>query len=53
MIEMLNIEGVVLEPAGALAIDALKDFSQARAEGQDRRRRGLRRQFRLRAIAST
>ncbi|WP_157019255.1 threonine ammonia-lyase IlvA [Mesorhizobium xinjiangense] len=28
MIEMLNIEGVVLEPAGALAIDALKDFSK-------------------------
>jgi threonine dehydratase len=26
MIEMLNIEGVVLEPAGALAIDALKDI---------------------------
>jgi threonine dehydratase len=28
MIEMLNVEGVVLEPAGALAIDALKDFSR-------------------------
>ncbi|MCC5779485.1 threonine ammonia-lyase IlvA [Nitratireductor sp. B36] len=27
MIEMLNIEGVVLEPAGALAIDTLKDFA--------------------------
>jgi threonine dehydratase len=26
MIEMLNIEGVVLEPAGALAIDALRDL---------------------------
>lgn len=26
MIELLNIEGVVLEPAGALAIDALKDI---------------------------
>jgi threonine dehydratase len=26
MIEMLNVEGVVLEPAGALAIDALKDL---------------------------
>lgn len=26
MIEMLNVEGVVLEPAGALAIDALKDI---------------------------
>ncbi len=25
MVEMLNIEGVVLEPAGALAIDALRD----------------------------
>ena len=29
IIEMLNIEGVVLEPAGALAIDALKDLSAA------------------------
>ena len=27
MLEMLNIEGIVLEPAGALAIDALKDFA--------------------------
>ncbi len=26
MLEMLNIEGMVLEPAGALAVDALKDF---------------------------
>lgn len=26
MLEMLNIEGIVLEPAGALAIDALKDI---------------------------
>ncbi|KFI29015.1 threonine ammonia-lyase IlvA [Paenirhodobacter enshiensis] len=26
MIEMLNVEGVVLEPAGAMAIDALKDL---------------------------
>ncbi len=26
LIEMLNIEGVVLEPAGALAVDALKDL---------------------------
>ncbi len=25
MVEMLNIEGIVLEPAGALAIDALRD----------------------------
>ncbi len=28
MLEMLNIEGIVLEPAGALAIDALKDLGQ-------------------------
>ena len=26
MLEMLNIEGMVLEPAGALAVDALKDL---------------------------
>ena len=26
MVEMLNIEGVVLEPAGALAVDALRDL---------------------------
>ncbi|MCZ4352068.1 threonine ammonia-lyase IlvA [Roseovarius aestuarii] len=26
MIEMLNVEGIVLEPAGALAVDALKDM---------------------------
>ena len=26
MVEMLNLEGIVLEPAGALAIDALKDL---------------------------
>ena len=26
MIEMLNIEGIVLEPAGALSVDALKDM---------------------------
>ena len=26
MLEMLNLEGVVLEPAGALALDALKDI---------------------------
>lgn len=26
MIEMLNIEGIVLEPAGALAVDALQDL---------------------------
>jgi len=29
MLEMLNVEGVVLEPAGALAIDALKDLGQS------------------------
>jgi threonine dehydratase len=27
MVEILNIEGIVLEPAGALAIDALQDLS--------------------------
>lgn len=27
--ELLNIEGIVLEPAGALAIDALKDFESS------------------------
>lgn len=27
MIEMLNVEGIVLEPAGALAVDALKDLA--------------------------
>ena len=26
MVEMLNVEGVVLEPAGALAVDALRDL---------------------------
>ncbi len=26
MIEMLNVEGIVLEPAGALAVDALRDL---------------------------
>lgn len=34
MIEMLNIEGVVLEPAGALAIDALKDLSRKELKGR-------------------
>jgi threonine dehydratase len=29
MVEMLNIEGIVLEPAGALAIDALKDIPRS------------------------
>lgn len=28
MLEMLNIEGIVLEPAGALAVDALKDMGE-------------------------
>lgn len=27
MLEMLNIEGIVLEPAGALSVDALKDIA--------------------------
>ncbi len=31
---MLNIEGVVLEPAGALAIDALKDFAKKEIKGK-------------------
>jgi len=34
MLEMLNIEGVVLEPAGALAIDALKDFPRKEMKGK-------------------
>ncbi|QDB99233.1 threonine ammonia-lyase IlvA [Mesorhizobium sp. 8] len=34
MIEMLNVEGVVLEPAGALAIDALKDFARKEIRGK-------------------
>jgi threonine dehydratase len=34
MIEMLNVEGVVLEPAGALAIDALKDFDRKSIKGR-------------------
>jgi threonine dehydratase len=28
MLEMLNVEGIVLEPAGALAVDALPELSQ-------------------------
>jgi threonine dehydratase len=28
MLEMLNVEGIVLEPAGALAIDALRDLGE-------------------------
>lgn len=34
MIEMLNNEGIVLEPAGALAIDALKDLSRDSLRGK-------------------
>jgi threonine dehydratase len=34
MIEMLNVEGVVLEPAGALAIDVLKDFPRKELKGR-------------------
>lgn len=34
MIEMLNVEGVVLEPAGALAIDALKAFPRDEIRGR-------------------
>ncbi len=34
MIEMLNVEGVVLEPAGALTIDALKDFPKKEIRGK-------------------
>ena len=29
MLEMLNVEGIVLEPAGALAVDALPDLAEA------------------------
>ena len=29
MLDMLNVEGIVLEPAGALSVDALKDLGQA------------------------
>lgn len=32
MLEMLNIEGMVLEPAGALAVDALKDLDISAGE---------------------
>ncbi|WP_420962374.1 threonine ammonia-lyase IlvA [Brucella sp. IR073] len=34
IVEMLNIEGVVVEPAGALAIDALKDFKKSELKGK-------------------
>ena len=33
--ELLNIEGIVLEPAGALAIDALKDLRHEIAGKKD------------------
>lgn len=28
MLEMLNVEGIVLEPAGALSIDVLPEFAE-------------------------
>lgn len=28
ILDMLNVEGIVLEPAGAMAVDALKDFKE-------------------------
>ncbi|AQX19982.1 threonine ammonia-lyase IlvA [Bartonella sp. WD16.2] len=34
MVEMLNVEGVVLEPAGALSIDALKSISCQELKGK-------------------
>lgn len=34
IIEMLNIEGVVLEPAGALSIDVLKEIPRASLKGR-------------------
>ncbi len=34
IIEMLNIEGVVLEPAGALGIDALRSFKKSELKGK-------------------
>ena len=51
IIDMLNVEGVVLEPAGALAIDALKDFPKKEIRGKTIVLRRLGRQFRLRAAA--
>lgn len=35
IIEMLNVEGIVLEPAGALSIDALKDVPAAALKGKN------------------
>jgi threonine dehydratase len=34
MLKILNIEGIVLEPAGALSIDALKDLDPASIRGK-------------------
>ena len=34
MMEMLNIEGIVLEPAGALSIDGLKDIDKSLLKGR-------------------
>jgi threonine dehydratase len=34
IVEMLNVEGVVLEPAGALSIDVLKDLPPADLQGK-------------------
>jgi threonine dehydratase len=34
MLKFLNIEGIVLEPAGALSIDALKDFDRDAIRGK-------------------
>lgn len=34
MIEMLNVEGIVLEPAGALSIDALKEIPEQELRGK-------------------
>ncbi len=35
MIALLNVEGIVLEPAGALAIDALKDMQEEDLRGKN------------------
>ncbi len=34
ILEMLNVEGIVVEPAGALAIDALKDLKKSDIKGK-------------------
>ncbi|GHC60866.1 threonine ammonia-lyase IlvA [Limoniibacter endophyticus] len=34
ILEMLNVEGVVLEPAGAMSIDALKDVPREKIDGK-------------------